>query len=65
MPKPRPPAARKPRNPVARNPLLRKGGPHAKPATAKRQQTQQELAREVAELRRGGGKKAGKKRGRR
>ena len=33
----------KPRNPVARSPLLRKGGVHVKGATAKRQQTKTNL----------------------
>jgi len=30
----------KPRNPIARSPLLRKGGPHGKSTAAKRRQAQ-------------------------
>ena len=37
----------KPRNPVARSPLLRKGGVHEKNATAKRQQTRMGLNRQL------------------
>jgi hypothetical protein len=33
----------KPRNPVARSPLLRKGGPHDKSTAAKRRKAQVEL----------------------
>jgi len=33
----------KPRNPVARSPLLGKGGPHGKSTAAKRRQAQVEL----------------------
>lgn len=46
--KKRPPA--KPRNPVARSPLLRKGGAHGKTTAAKRRQAEvelQKLAREI------------------
>ena len=35
----------KPRNPVARSPLLRKGGAHGKTTAAKRRQAKIELAR--------------------
>jgi hypothetical protein len=35
------------RNPVARAPLLRKGGVHQKSKSAERQQTKQSLRREV------------------
>jgi hypothetical protein len=35
----------KPRNPVARSPLLRKGGPHGKSTRAKRRQAKIELSR--------------------
>jgi hypothetical protein len=35
----------KPRNPVARSPLLRKGGAHGKTTAAKRRQARVELAR--------------------
>jgi hypothetical protein len=35
----------KPRNPVARSPLLRKGGPHGKTIGARRRQAKVELAR--------------------
>ncbi len=35
----------KPRNPVARSPLLRKGGAHGKTTAAKRRQAKVELAR--------------------
>ncbi len=42
---PRVPAPPKPRNPVARSPLLRKGGAHGKTAAAKRRQAKIELAR--------------------
>jgi len=40
-----PPPAPKPRNPVARSPLLRKGGAHGKTTAAKRRQAKMELAR--------------------
>ena len=63
MPKPRPPTLHKPRNPIATNPLLRKGGTHEKPATAKRRQARREVELAVEELR-GGEGKAGEKRGR-
>jgi hypothetical protein len=42
----RPPAPPKARNPVARSPLLRKGGAHGKSAAAKRRQAKMELARQ-------------------
>jgi hypothetical protein len=35
----------KPRNPVARSPLMRKGGAHGKTTAAKRRQARIELAR--------------------
>jgi hypothetical protein len=35
----------KPRNPVARSPLLRKGGAHGKTTAAKRRQAKVELAK--------------------
>lgn len=37
----------KPRNPVARSPLLRKGGVHEKNATAKRQHTRTKLNQQL------------------
>ena len=37
----------KPRNPVARSPLLRKGGPHVKSVSAKRQANKRALARQL------------------
>ncbi|HVF65092.1 MAG TPA: hypothetical protein VNE58_13965 [Casimicrobiaceae bacterium] len=37
----------KPRDPVARSPLMRKGGPHERSKSAKRQQAKRELARTV------------------
>ena len=37
--------APKPRNPVARSPLLRKGGAHGKTTAAKRRQAKVELAK--------------------
>ncbi len=38
-------AAPKPRNPVARSPLMRKGGAHGKTTRAKRRQAKVELAK--------------------
>ena len=40
-------AAPKPRNPVARSPLLRKGGAHGKTTSAKRRQAAVELRKVV------------------
>lgn len=40
-----------PRNPVARSPLLRKGGVHEKTATAKRQQANDALSAELEDWR--------------
>ncbi len=37
----------KPRNPVARSPLLGKGGPHGKTTAAKRRQAQVDLVKQV------------------
>jgi len=37
----------KPRNPVARSPLLTKGGPHGKSTAAKRRQAQVELIKQT------------------
>ncbi len=37
----------KPRNPVARSPLLAKGGPHGKTTAAKRRQAQVELLKQA------------------
>jgi hypothetical protein len=37
----------KPRNPVARSPLLAKGGPHGKTTAAKRRQAQVDLLKQV------------------
>jgi hypothetical protein len=45
-----PPPVAKPRNPVARSPLLGKGGPHGKTASAKRRHAKVELAREIRGL---------------
>jgi hypothetical protein len=39
----------KPRNPVARSPLLGKGGPHEPSPSAKRQHAKRELARRLRE----------------
>ena len=39
--------ARKPRNPVARSPLLRKGGVHRKSRSAERMQSKRELKDEA------------------
>ena len=44
---PRPPRQR---NPVARSPLLGKGGPHERTASAKRQQAIRELRRAIDEF---------------
>jgi len=46
--KQRPP--RKPRNPVARSPLLRKGGAHGKTTAAKRRHGKVELQKVVREI---------------
>ena len=43
----RPPALPKMRNPVARSPLLGKGGPHGKSTAAKRRQAQIELLKQT------------------
>ena len=43
--------ARKPRNPVARSPLLRKGGVHRKPRSAERMQSKRELKEEAEDER--------------
>ncbi|HVE50128.1 MAG TPA: hypothetical protein VNG69_10985 [Casimicrobiaceae bacterium] len=45
-----PPPLAKPRNPVARSPLLHKGGVHEKSTSAKRQRAKIELARRVNEI---------------
>ena len=45
-----PPPVPKPRNPVARSPLLGKGGPHEKSASAKRQRARAELVKALREL---------------
>jgi len=42
-----PPPAPKPRNPVARSPLLGKGGPHERSPSAKRQRHKTEVARQL------------------
>ncbi len=44
---PRPPRQR---NPVARSPLLGKGGPHERSASGRRQQAKRELARALKDL---------------
>lgn len=41
---------RKPRNPVARSPLLGKGGVHRKTRSAERNRTRRELHRELKEV---------------
>jgi hypothetical protein len=46
----KPRTASKPRNPVARSPLLGKGGPHGKSASAKRQRANADLAKELRRL---------------
>jgi hypothetical protein len=43
----RPPAPPKVRNPVARSPLLRKGGAHGKTTAAKRREAKVALVRET------------------
>jgi hypothetical protein len=43
----RTPSRTKPRNPVARSPLLGKGGPHEKSPSARRQRAKAALAREL------------------
>ena len=43
--------ARKPRNPVARSPLLRKGGVHRKSRSAERMQSKRELKEEAEDER--------------
>ena len=43
--------ARKPRNPVARSPLLRKGGVHRKSRSADRMQSKRELKEEAEDER--------------
>jgi hypothetical protein len=40
----------KPRNPVARSPLMKKGGPHQKSASSMRQRARAELARTIRDL---------------
>jgi len=45
----RPPAPPKQRNPVARSPLLRKGGAHGKTTAAKRRQAKIALAKVARE----------------
>ena len=40
----------KPRNPVARSPLLRKGGVHEKSRTSERSDTKRDLEEKVANL---------------
>jgi len=42
-----PPPVPKPRNPVARSPLLGKGGPHERSASATRQRAKRDLAKRV------------------
>jgi hypothetical protein len=49
----RPPSL-KPRNPVARSPLLGKGGPHERSPSAKRQREKRELARQLRDETRDG-----------
>lgn len=44
------PSLGKPRNPVARSPLLGKGGVHEKSTSAKRRRAKVELAREIGRL---------------
>ena len=43
--------ARKPRNPVARSPLLRKGGAHRKSRSAERMRSKRELKEEAEDER--------------
>lgn len=40
------------RNPVARSPLLGKGGPHERSSSSKRQKAKRELARSLKDLER-------------
>jgi hypothetical protein len=49
-----PPPNPKPRNPVARSPLLGKGGPHERSPSAKRQRDKRELARKLRDENRDG-----------
>ena len=42
-----PPPVPKPRNPVARSPLLGKGGPHERTTSAKRQRQERELRKRI------------------
>ena len=42
--------AKKPRNPVARSPLFRKGGRHDKPKSSKRMQDKKALRSEVSHI---------------
>ena len=44
-----PPEPPKPRNPVARSPLLRKGGAHGKSTAAQRREARIALARQVSD----------------
>lgn len=44
-----PPGVPKPRNPVARSPLLGKGGPHEKSRSARRQMAKRDLAKLMRE----------------
>jgi len=45
----KPPSSLKPRNPVARSPLLGKGGLHERSPSARRQHAKRELAKRLRE----------------
>jgi hypothetical protein len=46
----RPPKAPRQRNPVARSPLLGKGGPHDRSPSSKRQRAKRDLARSLKDI---------------
>jgi hypothetical protein len=48
----KPPQPPRQRNPVARSPLLGKGGPHERSPSAKRQRAKRELAQTLKDLER-------------
>jgi hypothetical protein len=49
---PKPPKPPRQRNPVARSPLLGKGGPHERSPSAKRQRAKRDLAQTLKDLER-------------
>ena len=48
---------KKPRNPIARSPLLRKGGAHGKSRSSERTKAKKELRKEVDQMPNGDAKK--------